>query len=127
MKLQGAKLAAVVAEVLTEQEAAERERQKREVKQIITVIQSDMKRARQNQQDHLEAAATATERMKALQDRLKKIKAGDQGALKTPESVGNPVVAYDIEMPRWFRNYEQSEARLLQPLIYGGGRSFRGF
>lgn len=97
-KLQGKELAAVVAEVLTEAEAAERAKAKAEVKHVVEVIQGDLKREKRNQQDHLDAATKATERMKKLQERLKAIKAGDQGALKTPDSVG-----YDV---RWERLYE---------------------
>lgn len=95
-KLQGKELAAVVAEVLTEQEQAERAKAKAEVKHVVEVIQGDLKREKRNQLDHMDAARSAGERVEALHARLKKIKAGDQGALKTPESAGVPTVDVDF-------------------------------
>lgn len=119
-KLQGATLRAVVAEVLTEQEAAERAQQKAEVKRVVERVQRDLAGEKRCQQEHLTAAAEATERMKKLQERLKAIKAGDQAALKTPESVGSA-------MPTEMRRCLQVHKNLLRDMeieqnLFGAGR-----
>ena len=48
-----------MAEVLIEQEQAELAAAKAEVKRVVSIIQNDIRRARMNQQYHLDAATDA--------------------------------------------------------------------
>lgn len=127
VKLQGKTLAAATTEAIAAIEERELREAKREVAVLVERINADLKHETSCLKSARKTVEDINERISKLQQQLKALKAGDQSAVKMPDSVS--AVTGRWTTPRYMRHVVDFETANYIDAVNGIAemRKFRGF